>query len=60
MTLGALGQQPIIIDHTCIDLDQIPDQYIDSAKANLWIGYGHTSHGNHLPTWYGCPERLLY
>jgi hypothetical protein len=42
------GQQPIIIDHTCLDLDQIPDEYIDSAKANLWIGYGHTSHGSQL------------
>jgi len=42
------GQQPIIIDHNCIDLDQIPDQYIDNAKANLWIGYGHSSHGSQL------------
>ncbi|MEA3478489.1 MAG: hypothetical protein U9R60_09955, partial [Bacteroidota bacterium] len=42
------GQLPTIIDHTCIDLDQIPDAYIDSAKANLWIGYGHTSHGSQL------------
>ncbi|RLD57593.1 MAG: hypothetical protein DRI97_04985, partial [Bacteroidetes bacterium] len=30
------GQQAIIIDHTCLDLDQIPAEYIDSAKANLW------------------------
>ena len=44
----SFGQQPIIIDHTCIDLAQIPAQYIDSAKANLWIGYGHTSHGSQL------------
>jgi len=49
LPLVLAGQQAIIIDHTCIDLDQIPDEYIDSAKANLWIGYGHTSHGSQLP-----------
>ena len=48
LPLFMAGQQPIIIDHTCIDLNEIPAQYIDSAKANLWIGYGHTSHGRHL------------
>ena len=48
MPLLLAGQQPIIIDHTCIDLNQIPAQYIDNAKANLWIGYGHTSHGSQL------------
>ena len=48
LPLFLAGQQPIIIDHTCLDLDQIPDEYIDSAKANLWIGYGHTSHGSQL------------
>jgi len=48
LPLFLAGQQPIIIDHTCIDLDQIPDEYIDSAKANLWIGYGHSSHGSQL------------
>jgi hypothetical protein len=44
------GQQPIIIDHTCIDLDEIPVEWINNAKANLWIGYGHTSHGSQLIT----------
>ncbi|MFH1049305.1 MAG: T9SS type A sorting domain-containing protein [bacterium] len=38
----------IIIDHNCINLADIPDQWIDSAKANLHIGYGHTSHGSQL------------
>jgi len=44
------GQQPLIIDHTCIDLDEIPSEWIDSAKANLWVGYGHSSHGSQLIT----------
>jgi len=48
LPLFLAGQQAIIIDHSCIDLNQIPDEYINSAKANLWIGYGHTSHGSQL------------
>ena len=43
-----LFAQPIIIDHTNIDLLEIPTNWIDSAKANLYIGYGHTSHGSQL------------
>jgi hypothetical protein len=39
-----------VIDHTCIDLDKIPKNYIDSAKAKLFIGYGHTSHGSQIPS----------
>jgi len=42
------GQQAIIMDHNCIDLSQLPDNWIDSAKAKLFIGYGHTSHGNQI------------
>jgi hypothetical protein len=42
------AQQPIIIDHSCTDIHEIPVQWIDSARANLFIGYGHTSHGSQL------------
>ncbi len=42
------GQQAIIIDHNYTDLAQLPDNWIDSAKARLFIGYGHTSHGNQI------------
>ena len=42
--LGAAG--PIIIDHTCTDLSQVPDYWIDQAKAVLRVSYGHTSHGS--------------
>ncbi len=36
------------IDHRSIDLHSIPTNWIDSAKANLYIGYGHTSHGSQI------------
>jgi hypothetical protein len=40
----------MIIDHTCTDLSQIPDYWLDQAKANLHIAYQHTSHGSQLIT----------
>ncbi|OGS20509.1 MAG: hypothetical protein A2252_01090 [Elusimicrobia bacterium RIFOXYA2_FULL_39_19] len=45
-TIFAAG--PIIIDHTCTDLSQIPEPWIVQAKKDLHIGYGHTSHGSQL------------
>ncbi len=39
-------QQATIIDHTCTDLDQVPDYWIGQAEAQLEIFYGHTSHGS--------------
>lgn len=41
---------PIIVDHTCTDLTQIPQSAIEQAKASLHIAYGHTSHGSQLIT----------
>ena len=38
--------QPLIIDHTCTDLSEIPDYWIEQAKALLGVSYGHTSHGS--------------
>jgi hypothetical protein len=38
---------PIIIDHTCIDLDQVPAYWINQART-LAIHYAHTSHGSQL------------
>ncbi len=37
-----------IIDHTCIDLSDIPSEWINAAKTDLHIAYGHTSHGSQL------------
>jgi len=38
----------MIIDHTCVDLPSIPDEWIGKAKETLHIAYGHTSHGSQL------------
>jgi hypothetical protein len=42
--------QKIIIDHTCVSISQIPESAIVTAKQNLHIAYGHTSHGSQLIT----------
>jgi hypothetical protein len=42
--------QPIIIDHTCTDINQIPQQWVETAKNNLRVSYGHSSHGSQLVT----------
>jgi hypothetical protein len=42
--------QPIIIDHTCTDLTNVPEYRINQAKAKFRISYGHTSHGSQIVT----------
>lgn len=39
---------PLIIDHVCTNLTQIPDQWIDAVQANFRMHYVHTSHGEQL------------
>ena len=39
---------PMIVDHECTDLHQIPHSAIEQAKSVLHIAYGHTSHGSQL------------
>ena len=46
--ISSNAQQNRIIDHTCIDLGKIPDEYITKAKSDLHIYFGHKSHGSHL------------
>lgn len=52
--LPAVGRAPdiatgaIIVDHTTTNLAQIPASYLDAAKTNLRLSYGHTSHGSQL------------
>ncbi len=52
----------IIIDHQRTDITQIPSQWIEQAKLNFRVWYGHTSHGsqittgmNNLKSHYGSP-----
>lgn len=40
----------IIIDHTCTNIDSVPEAWIEEAKGALHIAYGHTSHGSQLTT----------
>jgi hypothetical protein len=42
--------EPLIIDHTCTDISQIPEYRINKAKACFRISYGHTSHGSQIVT----------
>ncbi len=43
---GFAGQ----IDHSCADLNEIPDSWIDSVQVNIRMHYAHTSHGGQLTT----------
>lgn len=38
----------IIVNHTSINLSQIPDTYINQAKQTLHIAYGTASHGSQI------------
>ncbi|MBN1491406.1 MAG: hypothetical protein JXA69_15940 [Phycisphaerae bacterium] len=45
----AVGQEPIIIDHTCTRIHLVPAYWIEQAKQ-LTIHYAHTSHGGQINT----------
>ena len=47
---SAKADDALIIDHNCTDITQIPESSIMKAKADLHIGYGHTSHGSQVTT----------
>jgi len=47
MWTPSVHARAIIIDHTCTDLSQIPDEWMLKAK-NLTIHYAHTSHGSQI------------
>lgn len=46
---GAAGEA-IIIDHTSTDITAVPQVWIEKARDELHIAYGHTSHGSQLVT----------
>ena len=48
LSAPAARTQPIIIDHTTTDLDQVPVHWLEQAKALHRASYGHTSHGSQL------------
>ena len=51
--LGAVSvasAQGVVVGHECTNLSKIPEKWIDKARADLHIAYGHTSHGSQLVT----------
>jgi hypothetical protein len=40
--------QPIIANNATTDLSKVPLSWINTAKSNLHIAYGHTSHGSQI------------
>ena len=40
----------LIIDHTCLNLSEIPENWIDKAQDEIKLHYAHTSHGGQLTT----------
>ncbi len=50
VAMPLFAQQPIIIDHRCIDLTGIPAEWIAKAQTDLRVTYQHTSHGSQLVT----------
>jgi hypothetical protein len=44
----ASDREAIIIDHACVDLSQIPAEWIEKAKRDVVIHYCHTSHGGQI------------
>lgn len=41
-------EQPIIIDHTCTDINKIPQKWILEARIEYRIAYTHASHGKQI------------
>jgi len=39
---------PLVIDHTCTDIQSIPPAWIDSIQAKVFFHYAHTSYGEQL------------
>jgi hypothetical protein len=44
----ARAQAPIVADHTTTDLSNVPEAWIEAAKAQFKASYGHTSHGSQI------------
>jgi len=40
----------IIIGHNCIDISKVPLNWVEKAKQEIKLSYGHTSHGSQIVT----------
>lgn len=54
----------LVIDHRCIDLERVPADWIEAAKQQFRLSYGHTSHGSQIISGMdvirGAPGSLYY
>lgn len=61
---AAPAHNALIIDHNCIDLSRVPPEWIEAAKAQFRLSYGHTSHGSQIVSGMnvirGAPGSLYY
>jgi len=40
--------EPVIVNHTCTNINQVPQRWIRKAKSEFSIYYAHTSHGSQI------------
>ena len=44
----AFAQSAVVADHTCINLADVPTYWVEQAKTQFRLSYGHTSHGSQI------------
>lgn len=49
----------MIIDHHCTNIFAVPVEYIQAAKSELVIAYGHTSHGSQIISGMGSLDDFM-
>lgn len=42
------GPGPLVADHTCADLSDVPAEWVDVVKSSAVMYYGHLSHGEQI------------
>lgn len=67
MCTETISAQPVVANHLTTNLSNVPTEWINQAKAELKIWYGHTSHGSqitsgiqNLQSHYGAPYTYNY
>ena len=41
-------KKALVIDHTCTDRSRIPVRWVNKARSQFRVWYGHTSHGSQI------------
>jgi hypothetical protein len=45
---ASLREKALVIDHACTDISKIPVRWLDKAREQFRVWYGHTSHGSQI------------